>query len=129
MKEEIVRHFKENKKLYVGLGIGLVVGGITVFLVMTTRSKVVSKDIIMPRFWSPGDNNIMKVFINPLGDPGNIVQCIETGTVYASQGQAARELGETATNVSNHLHGKLPDLHGLHLVILGKAGKVLAENT
>jgi hypothetical protein len=126
--EKVKTHLRENKKVYIASGVGLAVGAVSVFLVM--RYKGGSAEIInMPRFWSPGDNNIMKVVINALGDPGNVVQCVETGTIYASQGQAARELGLDAAAISKYLNGKSPHVRGNHFVVLGKAGKILAENT
>ncbi len=105
---------------------GMVVGIVITIIIYNRRG---GEYIIMPRFWSSGDNNFMRVFINPLGDPGNVVQCVETGTIYASQGQAARALGVTAAEVSNHVCGKVSHVNGQHFVILGKAGEVLAENT
>lgn len=121
--EKVKVHIRTNKKVYVALITGVVIGGVSMFVwTHHTNSK-----IIMMRLWSPGDNNIMKVFINPLGDPGNVVQCLETGTVYASQGQAARELGVLPCRISDHLSGKLSDVKGNHLVIIGKAGQALAE--
>ena len=123
--ERIKNHLVENKKVYIAAVAGAVMGGIVVLMIIKYRR--LPSEINVTRILSPGDENIMKVFINPLGDPGNVVQCVETGTVYASQGQAARELGVTATNIGNHLHGKISDIKGLHFIILGKAGQVLAE--
>ncbi len=105
---------------------GMVVGIVITIIIYNRRG---GEYIIMPRFWSSGDNNFMRVFINPLGDPGNVVQCVETGTIYASQGQAAKELGVSAARISQHLNGSTPNLFGNHLIILGKAGEVLAEKT
>lgn len=129
--ERIKKHIYDNRKVYLAATVGVVVGVVTVLVVIAIKSKTESVEVNMTRILSPGDNieNIMNVYIAPLGDPGNVVQCVETGTIYASQGQAARELGVTATNVGNHLHGKISDLNGFHLVILGKAGQILAEKT
>lgn len=63
----------------------------------------------------------IEVIIEALGDPGNIVQDTTTGTVYASQGQAARALGVDASTVSKHLNGVLPNVRGHVLTKLGKA--------
>jgi len=123
--ERIKNHLVENKKVYIAAVAGAVMGGIVVLMIIKYRR--LPSEINVTRILSPGDENIMKVFINPLGDPGNVVQCVETGTVYASQGQAARELGVYSSRISEHLSGKLPNIHGNHLMFLGKAGQVLAE--
>ncbi len=123
--EAIKAHIVANKNVYIAAAIGVVVGGTAVLIFVKYRRGV--PEIVMHRILSPGDNNIMKVFINPLGDPGNVVQCVETGTVYASQGQAARELGVNAARISEYFAGKIPNIKGMHLIFLGKAGQVLAE--
>lgn len=125
--EKIKTHLQTNKKIYIAVGITVVITTTIVSTIFLLKSKAIGDKINMTRLWSPGDNNIMKVFINPLGDPGNVVQCVETGTVYASQGQAARELGVNASRISEHLTGKLSNIHGNHLVIVGKAGQLIAE--
>jgi len=125
--EKIKTHLQTNKKVYIAVGITVVTTAAIVSTIFILKSKAIGNRINMTRLWSPGDNNVMKVFISPLGDPGNVIQCIETGTVYASQGQAARELGVNASRISEHLTGKLPNIHGNHLIILGKAGQILAE--
>ena len=123
--ERIKNHLVENKKVYIAAVAGAVMGGIVVLMIIKYRR--LPSEINVTRILSPGDENIMKVFINPLGDPGNVVQCVETGTVYASQGQAARELGVSTARISQHLSGLTPHIYGNHLIILGKAGQVLAE--
>jgi len=123
--ERIKNHLVENKKVYIAAVAGAVMGGIVVLMIIKYRR--LPSEINVTRILSPGDENIMKVFINPLGDPGNVVQCVETGTVYASQGQAARELGVSAIEVCKHLKGRYENINGNHLIILGKAGQVLAE--
>lgn len=63
----------------------------------------------------------IEVHVEALGDPGNIIQDITTGTIYASQNQAAKELGVSSWAVSQHLKGEIPDAGGHELVKLGKA--------
>lgn len=77
------------------------------------------------RLFSAGDNNT--IIIAALGDPGNVVKCLETGEHYASQGQAARNLGVNVARISEHLGGKLENVKGKHFEVLGKAGHPLAK--
>ena len=127
--EKIKKHFHENKKVYIAGGVCLVVGGVAGAIggVFSSRKGIAMVvDAYKLQINSPTTNIITQFILPALGDPGNVVQCLETGTTYASQGQAARELGVSATNVGNHLRGKIPDLNGLHLKVLGKAGQPLA---
>lgn len=109
--ERIKQHLQENKKVYL-VGAGCLGAGY--FL----RPQVVNiVDVCNLKYKSPTNN----IIINALGDPGNVVQCVETGTVYASQNQAARELGVAAARISEHLHGKIPHVQGHTFVLIAKA--------
>lgn len=63
----------------------------------------------------------IEVFIEALGDPGNVIQDLETGTIYASQSQAAKELGINPGRISDHLAGRTPHVKGHTFTKLGKA--------
>jgi hypothetical protein len=116
--ERVKSHFRENKKTYLaccGTAVVVVVGTL---LATDGKVGVSNRQIQVLNYKS---KQTLEVFIEALGDPGNIVQDMLTGSVYASQGQAARELGVTPSMVSRHLSGKLPDVAGHKLVKLGKA--------
>ena len=55
------------------------------------------------------------------GDPGNIIQDNATGSIYASQSQAAKELGLRQIPPSRHLNGFSPNVKGHTFTKLGKA--------
>jgi hypothetical protein len=116
-------HLEKNGKVYlVGagcLGAGYLLRRPQVIEIVNEVSPAIAP-VIAPVITN---NNIV---IAALGDPGNVVECVETGVKYASQGQLARTIGESAVNVGHHLHGKIPDLHGLHYQVIGKAGHPLA---
>lgn len=118
--EKIKTHFKENKKVYIGTSIGFVVGGVGVLLSNNTPTMVKVQEIMNIKYKSP---TIVQLILAALGDPGNVVQCDETGTIYASQGQAAKELGVSPAMVSKHLNGNAEHVGGKHLKKLGKAGQ------
>lgn len=110
-------HIIENKRVYLTGGAGFVLGAAAVYF-RTDDPMVSNKQVQYIAVNSP---QTMEVFIEALGDPGNIVQDIDTGTVYASQGQAARALGVSPSRVSDHLLGRLDNVGGHRLVKLGKA--------
>lgn len=120
--QKIKQHLKDNRRVYLACGGTAVVAAVGTLLV-TRRDElsIFKQEINQPLSWKPTAHNSIEVHIEALGDPGNIIQDTTTGTVYASQGQAARELGVSPSRVSEHLSGKLLDVGGHHLVKLGKA--------
>lgn len=125
---KIKQHFKDHKEAYIAGGVclatGVVIGAVTILVVKKGGSpntvaeinNIVPKQIIA---WKP--KQIIDVYIEALGDPGNVVQDLTTGTVYASQGQAARALGVSPSLMSQHLSGKVTNLKGHIFRKLGKA--------
>jgi len=119
-------HFRENKKVY-AVGAGCLAGGVVGTLIFKSDSPLVSvKEITLfgMKWHSPTS---VQIVLPALGDPGNVVQCLETLDTYPSQGEAARKLGASAARVSDHLTGKIPHVNGYHLQILGKAGHPIAN--
>lgn len=113
----VKEHFVENKRVYLTGGACFIMGAAAVYF--RTDDPMVSNK--QSQFIAVNSPQTMEVFIEALGDPGNIVQDIDTGTVYASQGQAARALGVSPSRVSDHLLGRLDHVDGHRLIKLGKA--------
>lgn len=130
--QKIKQHFTNNIDLYIVGSVCIVVSaGVTYYF---TRQSGVPEAItnIAPKIsnvicWKPTSNQTVEVFIEALGDPGNIIQDITTGTVYASQGQAAKALGVYPSMITRHLQGSIPDVKGHVFEKLGKA--MVAEST
>ena len=53
------------------------------------------------------------------GSLSYIVRCVDTGVIYRSQAHAAVSLGISASKLSSHLNGKLPNVDGLTFERLG----------
>ena len=113
----IKKHVKTHKAVYISSSIALV-GGIVVGLV-SGRNTVVKSTAVQILAWK--STQTIEVFVEALGDPGNVIQDVATGTIYASQGQAAKELGLSASAISKHLHGITPHVKGHTFKFLGKA--------
>lgn len=115
---KIKNHFRENKKYYITGASCLAVGAVG-GAAICWRSPQVSSKIVQILSYKP--QATLEVFIEALGDPGNIIQDTTTGIIYASQGQAARELGLNPSELSKHLKGRNSHVKGHVFEKLGKA--------
>jgi hypothetical protein len=121
--EKIKQHVVRNKTAYLAGGVCFVLGAATAIALKDKGSLVSVKEFLNMKWHSPTMTNII---MPSLGDPGNVVRDLDTGTIWASQGQSARSFGVDPWVVSNHLKGLLPDVKGHHLEVLGKAGQPIA---
>ena len=119
--DKVKKHLSDNKTVYlasvIGLSSGLAIGGAIGYSLRSSGGLVAIANHFSPFAKIEG----VQVVIQALGDPGNIVQCVETGTVYASQNQAAKAMGVNRGTMSGHLNGGAPHVKNLHFVRLGKA--------
>jgi len=120
--DRIKKHLKENKKVYIVGGVGIIVGAVGA-LVLTRGDVKLTMDSwkAIEIKWRSPTTNIMQTVLERRGHPGNDVRCLETGTKYASANHAAQTLGLSASNLSRHLSGHLPHVKGYHFEILGEA--------
>lgn len=117
--EKVKQHFTDNKKLYIGVGIGVVVT--TVVVVMFPDKGIQIVDAFKVQVNSPTTNNVIQTNLARRGHPGNLILCNETGEVFASQNRAAELLGLSASNLSRHLKGDLAHTKGYTFTNLGEA--------
>lgn len=125
--ETIKTHVREHKKAYVIGGTVAAVGvatGVGYILGVRTTPKnvetlVAPSNTINGLAWKP--TQTIEVVVEALGDPGNIVQDLTTGTIYASQNQAAKAVGATSGEMSKHLNGLSNAVKGHKFARLGKA--------
>ena len=118
MFDRIKQHVKDHKEAYIAGAGGLVVGGIGGAALASNVQVVQIVDAFNLKFFSPTTS----IVIASLGDPGDVVQSLTTKEVWASRGQAARALGVSHAQISQHLSGKNPHVAGHTLKVLGKAG-------
>lgn len=117
----IKTHLQKHKAVYITGGVCLVVGtaaGVLIGGRPLVETQVSSK-IIQVLSWKP--KATLEVYVEALGDPGNIIQDTTTGTIYASQGQAARELGLNPARISEQIRGIRDTVNGHTFEVLGKA--------
>ena len=111
--QKVKGHFKKHKVKYIVGGACLVVGG-------TVGVYLGNKGIINIQLVNTGSvtqvQNIDKS-VNVLtrrGHAGNVVRCLETGEIFASQNRACDLLGLNRSDLSNHLNGAKDEVKGLH---------------
>ena len=115
----IKEHVKEHKEAYIagsaclliGLGAGTVVGKPQLVQII---------DAFNFKYKSPTTTQIINMLVRR-GHPGNVVRCVETGEVFASQNRAANALGLTPTDVAQQLNGWRQHAHGYTFERLGEA--------
>lgn len=116
LTDKVKTHFRTNKKVYLAFGAGAVL----MYVAGSRRDGSISMRTFQIGSYNSSTQTI-DVHIEALGDPGNIIQDTSTGTIYASQGQAARELGLEPGRISEQLNGKRSHVNGHTFEKLGKA--------
>lgn len=130
---KVKQHLKDNKKFYIGLGIGVCIAGITyaimrgrhVRLPMQSHLLGTSTHAIPPTgnkgfiFCESSFHKSTLNLVNVMeregrGHPGYLTRCVETGLTYLTQTEAALANGIHPTRMSDHLNGRLSHVGGLH---------------
>lgn len=123
-------HLKRHKTFYVGLGTGIVLAGITVLIVkgrlalqsppgpsFADSGKELCTKLDARMEWSEKtptgsfiygynnhNNTITTIHNGGRGHSGYVTRCVETGELFATQGDAARTYGIPETILSKHLN-------------------------
>lgn len=118
--QRVMIHFEDNGKIYLGIGGGLVAG----YLLHSQRAEVmiapVTKNQAVMQY-KPMANNIVVTNVVRRGHPGNIVKCVDTGEVFASQRRAAAAMGVPRYEMYEHLKGELETAGGHIFEKIGEA--------
>lgn len=88
---DIKQHVKDHRDLYIGLAVGLAVGGICL------NNKSINTGIQGMFVWKP--HNVTETVLTPRVHPGYIVRARDTGEVFASKRRAAQVLGVSRENL------------------------------
>lgn len=101
--DKIRTHISENRKVYIAAGVGVAVGAVAVGAGLYGRQIIVN-DALNVSVNSP-KTNIVIANLARRGHPGNIIRCVETGEVFASQNRAAEAMEISASTLARHLKG------------------------
>jgi hypothetical protein len=121
MLETTKKHLQDNKKFYIGLGIGICIAGIT-YAIMRDRSLLsIRGATIAPAKGATivlGKNNTLNsvsyISSHRQGPPSWVVRCLETRETFPSQKDAAMAMGISPSVLSSHLNGFRDHVDGLH---------------
>lgn len=130
--EEVVAPVKEHvekyKPLYLCGGVAIV-AGITGYIMRGIASQhidrgnaVIAKRGIAVQGKSVVMNNVSYISSRRQGAPSWVVRCIETGEIFTSQLSAAKELGISSSDLSQHLNGRKEHAQGFHFERICLAG-------
>lgn len=141
--ETIKKHFAEHKEVYVGIGIGLTLAGITWVIVRGRNTSVhgalgsdlhggsegFGRSVVenTTRSLSFGFNNhttsinnaVTTIHKGSRGPSGFVTRCVETGELFETQDAAARAFDISKSVLSSHLNKGTPLKEGLHFERLG----------
>lgn len=115
--EEFKDHIERNQTAYISGAIGIVLGGIGTFLFMSDDAQIIDSFKFI-NWKSPHTSQTIMI---RRGHPGNVVRCIQTGELFASQNRAAKVNDVNAGQLAQHLAGKFDSIKGLTFEKLGEA--------
>jgi hypothetical protein len=119
--EKTKAHLYENRTTYLVSG-ALVLG---VGIGFALRSPKVTQSVqtwVIGCYKSPVTVNVTQIIIPALGDPGDVIRCVEDGMTYASRGQLSRATGKSMGTIAKHLLDPTQALDGYHYEVVAKAG-------
>jgi len=111
--DKVKKHFSDNKKLYLGIGIGVTVTAAIGVVICRANpessAQVVQK--INQIAWRP-ENNQMVVNLVERSTPSKPVHLVGTNLFFSSMSEAARETGHSISDISKNVNGLRPDVKG-----------------
>jgi hypothetical protein len=126
--QTIKKHVKDHKEAYIAGAVCFIVGAAGALIIKGSQNTAIVDSFNMIKYKSPHTSQTLQVVLPQLGHPGNAVQIVgDPGTIFASQGAAARAFGVTPDVVSRHLRGEIPDVVGNVLTKLTERGVPIAE--
>jgi len=121
---EVKAHIQRNQKAYITGGVCLAIGVLGTLAAAKNNSTTVISSIEGNRNNFVGTAEHVTVVVAELerrGHPGNVVRCLETGEVFASQRRAAEMLGVNPGEISKQLRGLTDKAGGYTFENLGEA--------
>lgn len=119
--EKIKMHLSENKKTYVGVGVGVVVGAAAATVALHNEAEVAQKITQVAVGYK---NNQTLVNLVERSTASKPVHLKGTDLYFASLSDAARKTGHNLSKISKQVNGLPADLGGDVFVLLDKASSI-----
>lgn len=110
--EKIKKHFKNHKRDYIIAATsvaGTVVAVATTVVIQATRQEGSPQIQQLLNF---GPTNARIIYLEERSTPSKPVHLVGTNLYFDSISDAHRKTGYTMSALSNHINGKIPDVHG-----------------
>lgn len=120
MFERIQTHLNENKKLYIGVSIG-VLAGVSAMLISKHKASINPELQTAQKMLIVGKaRDVNQVMINLIerSTPSKPIHLVGTSQYFDSISEAARQLGLDRTMISKHINGHIPDVKGAIFEVL-----------
>lgn len=116
--EQIKTHLSENKKTYVGVGVGVLVGAAAATVALHNKTEVAQKINLVAVGYK--NNQVLVNFVER-STPSKPVHLKGTNLYFDSLSDAARKTGHHLSMISKNVNGHIPDVKGDVFVLLDKA--------
>ena len=113
--EQIKTHLSENKKVYIGVGVGLVVGAAAATVAFHNKAEVAQK---INQVAIGYKNKQVLVNLVERSTPSTPIHLLGSAQYFDSISDAARRLGVDRTLISKHINGHIPDVHGMKFEVV-----------
>ena len=113
--ERIKTHLSENKKVYIGVGVGVVVGAAVAAVALHNKADVAQK--INQVAIGYKNNQVLVNFVER-STPSKPIHLLDSSQYFDSISDAARQLGVDRTLISKHINGHVPDVRGMKFEVL-----------
>jgi hypothetical protein len=112
--EKVKTHFVENQKLYIGVGIGIVVTAVAVVIFRQPTNEITGNIQKVLAFKTGDITQSNPVIINLVerSTPSKPVHLVGTNLFFDSLHEAARQTGHSVSRISKNVNGHIPDVHG-----------------
>jgi len=116
--QKVDAHVRSNQDRY-KMGAAFVAGGVVArrFRSADLKQTIGSFNIN----YKSTTTNIVTTQLVRRGHPGNIIKCVDTGEMFASQNRAAQATGIHPFELYRHLAGQIDTAGGMRFVKLGEA--------
>lgn len=123
-REKIKQHFRDNKKVYIGTAVGVLVGAASAVLILKYNNVKVtqqaSQNALVNYKPTIHQEQIVMMELPPRGHRGFAILNDKTGEVYGSLRNAAEKIGCSTTVLRDHLNGLHDDVFGNTYTNLGE---------